>query len=791
MEIFRQQIRLLWRQKLSTSVNIIGMSIGFACCIIIGLFIKNEISYDNFHKKKDHIYRLLSYNPENGQYSANVTYRLGPDCAEYINGVEKSARLYNFWGPNIISFDKKAFKANNLFYTDPSIVDIFSFDFIAGDKTSALNTPGTVLITKSVSEKYFGEVNPLGKTVVLDNKTNLTITGVVRDFPANSHFHFNFLVYEPTRLESWGDWIKQSWDFNNFNTYLLLSESFTQQQFTDEFKSFAQKYVDDKSRKNILDIKLQKLSDIRLYSKSIADNLEPTSDISTIYIFLSIAICILVIACINYISLSISIVTKRVKDVGVRKIFGARTSNIQGLYIAESIIVCMISLISAIFLVELILPILDRYINLYFNNADITSVPFLLISTGITLSISILSGIYICNNILRYGALSMIRGHDLSRLAGFSKSYIYLSIQFTISIILIISSGIIIKQMKFIQKSDLGYKADLILTIPIDKTFETVKTLRDRLLKNPQIKEITFASSFPPNQYHFSSASSPDDIEKGSIQTKNFFVDFNFIDFMKMKIIEGRNFSADFSSDKDQGALINRAFAEKIGWKSSVGKHLKNGWNKKDQVILGVVENFYFKSFHEKIEPVVISISLKQDLYQMGIKLSSNDFKSSLNFIKSEWENINPGYPFEYQFLDEAIQQNYVDDKRQAHIMLLFSILAISITCLGLIATSVFLTKIRTKEIGIRKINGAKVEEVIATLNKDFVKCVAIAFVLALPIAYYSMNRWLENFAYKTGLSWWIFALAGVITLGIALLIVSWQSWRVGTKNPVEALRYE
>lgn len=791
MKIFKQQIRLLWRQKFSTSVNITGMSVGFACCIIIGLFIKNEISYDNFHEKKDHIFRLLSYNPENGQYSANVTYRLGSDCAEYINGVEKSARLYNFWGPNIISFDKIAFKANNLFYTDPSIVDIFSFNFIAGDKTSALKAPGSVIITKSVSEKYFGGENPLGKIIVLDNITNLTITGVVRDSPANSHFHFHFLVYEPTRLESWGDWIKQSWDFNNFNTYLLLSKNFTQQQFIDEFKSFAQKYVDDKSRKNILSIQLQKLSDIHLYSKSIADNLEPTGDINTIFIFFSIAICVLVIACINYISLSISIVTKRVKDVGVRKIFGANTANINALYIAESIIVCMISLIFAIFFVELIHPILDRYINLYFNNADLTSIPFLLISTGIALSLSILSGIYISNNILKYRALSLIRGHDLSRLAGFSKSYIYLFVQFTISIILIISSGFILKQMKFIQKSDLGYKADLILTVPIDKTFETAKSLRDRLLKNPQINDITFASSFPPNQYHFSSASSPDDPEKGSLQTKNFFVDFNFIDFMKIKIIEGRNFSADFISDKDQGALINRAFAEMMGWKSSVGKRLKNGWNKKDQVVLGVVENFYFKSFHEKIEPVVISISLKQDLYQMGIKLNSNDFKSSLSFIKSEWENINPGYPFEYQFLDEAIQQNYIDDKKQAHIIFLFSILAIAITCLGLIATSVFLTKIRTKEIGIRKINGAKVSEVIAMLNKDFAIWVAIAFVPALPIAYYSMNKWLENFAYKTELNWWIFALAGMITLGIALLTVSWQSWRASTRNPVEALRYE
>jgi putative ABC transport system permease protein len=791
MRILKQQIRQLWRQKFSALVNIIGMSIGFTCCIVIGLYIKNEISYDNFHKRKDQIFRLLSYNPENGQLSANVTYRLGPDCAEYMNGVEKSARLYNLWGPNTISYNNKAFVENGLFFTDPSIVDIFSFDFIEGYKTSAFNAPGTAIISKSVSEKYFGNENSLGRTILLDNKTNLTITGVVADFPVNSHFHFNFLVYEPSRLESWGDWVKQSWNFNNFNTYLLLSKNFTHEQFTSEFQSFVQKFVDEKSRKNILNIQLQKLSEIHLHSKSISDDLGPKGDISTIIVYLSIAICILIIACINFISLSISIVSKRVKDAGIRIINGAASSNIIGLYIAESITICTISLILAVLLAGTIHPLLNSYINLYFNIADLNSIPFLLICTCITLLISTLSGLYISNNILKHRALGMIWGHNLSMMAGFSKSYIYLTVQFAISIILIISTVCIYKQMRFIQQSDLGYNTDLVLSIPIDKTPETAKALRDRLLINPLIKDITFSSSFPPNKYHISSVSSPDDLIKGDIQTKNFFVDINFIDFMKMKIIEGRGFSADFSSDKDQGAIINRAFAEEMGWKSSVGKRITNTWNNKVLVVLGVVENFHFKSFHEKIEPVLISVSLKNDLYHMGIKLSSNDFKAGLSFIKSEWDILNPGYPFEYHFFDEAIQQNYMSDNRQARIILLFSALAIAVTCLGLIAISVFLAKQRTKEIGIRKINGARVSEVMIMLNKDFVKCITIAFIVAIPAAYYFMNKWLQNFAYQTELSWWIFALAGIIALGIALLTVSWQSWRAATRNPVEALRYE
>ena len=629
-----QQLRQLWNQKFSTSVNIIGMSIGFLCCIIIGLYLKNEVSYDNFHEKKDRILRLLSYDQVTGLYSANVTYRLGPDCAEFINGVDASARLYSLWGPYSISYNNKVFNENNLYYTDPSIVDIFSFNFIAGDKSNALNAPGTVIITKSVSEKYFGEENPLGKIVILDNTYNLTVTGVVQDYPENSHIHFDFLVYEPTRLESFGDWVKQTWYFNNIYTYLLLSENISLKTFQSEFQDFCNKNVDEQGREFISKTGFQKLSRIHLYSKDITEDFPSKGSISGTIIFLSIAILILLIACINYISLSIAIVTARVKDAGIRIISGAKTADIVSLYIVESFIICILSLFIAVLMAGVIHPLLINYLNLNFNIDYLQSIPFLLISIGSVFAISALSGIYVSNYMLKYRAKGMIKGNSLPHAGGFSKSYIYLSVQFTASIILIISAGFIYKQMIFIQQSDLGYNSDLIITVPVSKTPETSKPLMVKLLKNPQIKDVTLSSSFPPNQYHYSEIISLDDSLKKSITAKNFFVDFNFIDFLKIKVTEGRDLSTDFSSDKDQGALVNRAFVDKMAWDSPIGKRIKNGWNTKDLTVIGVVENFHFKSFHEKIEPAVISISLSGNLYSMGIKLSGKDFQSSLKFYK-------------------------------------------------------------------------------------------------------------------------------------------------------------
>jgi putative ABC transport system permease protein len=791
MNIVKFQIRQLLRQKFTTTVNAIGMTVGFMCCIVIGLYIKNEVSYDKFHAKRDNIYRVLTYYPETDYKSANVTYRIADDLAKNISGVVSSARIYSLWGPYIISYNNNSYNENNLYYVDSSVVDIFSFRFLWGDSITALNAPGTALISRSAAMKFFGNENPLGKVLKLDKSYDIRISGVVEDFPENSHFRFSLLIFDPSRIESFGKWIEESWEFTNFDTYVLLSPNYTTEQFQKEFKNFVTAYVDSSDRKNVPGLKLQKLSSIHLYSTDIDNDYENQGSIKLVILFFSIAICILIIACINYICLSISNVTKRSKDVGIRMIHGALSSGIVWLYIGESVTLSVLSMSIAIFISGAIQPLFLDYAGFYFKMNDLSSLPFLIFSAGIIMLVSTVSGLIISGYVIKYKISENVSRNRSSWLKGFSISGIYTYFQFLVSIVLIICTIFIFRQLKYMQKTDMGFNPHLVINIPISKTLSTTKSLMDILFKSNQVADVTLASSFPPSPYHYGSASSPDEPAIEGISVKNFFVDFNYIDFMDMKIIQGRNFSPDYGTDLEHGVVINRALASRMKWENPVGKRLKSSYGNKDLVIIGVVENFHFMSFRKIIEPTVISLSQNFNIYYMGIRLKSYDLNSSINFIKSSWEKLNPGYPFEYQFLDQKIEDNYHKDQKQAHILLLFSFLAIAITCLGLTATSSVYAKQRTKEIGIRKINGARVIDILTLLNRDFILWVVLAFISAIPIAYIAMHNWLENFAYRIELSWFVFVLGGLVALTIALVTITLQSWNTSTRNPVEALRYE
>lgn len=792
MNIFYFHIRHLINQGFTTIVNFVSLTIGFMCCIVIGLFIKNEISYNNFHTKQDNIYRVLTYYPENGDKSANVTYRIADDLAKNISGVVSSVRFYNFWGPYLISSNGISFNENNLYYVDSSVVDIFTFKFLWGNTISALSDPGTAIITRSTSTKFFGKENPLGKSLNIDKTIDVRITGVVEDFPENSDLKFSILVYDPSRLKSWGKWIEESWQFTNFYTYVLLSPNYSVQQFQNEFKNFCTTRVDSSMRKYVPGLKLQKLPDVHLYSADVQDDYESQGSIKLVLIFVSIAVCILILACTNYICLSISDITKRSKDIEIRIIHGAMRFNISWLYIGESVTLSVLSFLVAMFISGAIQPFLSEYADFYFNINEMNNLSFVIFFVCIITLVSIVSGKTISGYVMRHKKSEIANRNKPSWLKSFSSSGIYTFFQFFVSIVLIVCTIFIFKQLRYMQNTDMGFNPNLVINISVDKTFSTAFSLRDNLLKNSNIENVTFASSLPPSPYHYGSVSSLDEPSIEGISAKNFLVDFSFIDFMEMKIIHGRNFSKDFGTDLEHSVIINKALADKMKWKDAIGKRLRSSYTKNDLVVIGVVENFHFRSFRETIEPVAIVLSEKDNLYNMGIRLRQGyDLKPAINFIRSAWEKVNPGYPFEYQFLDQKIADNYNKEKKQSHILLLFSFLAVAMAGLGLAAISRVYAKQRTKEIGIRKINGSEIPDILILLNKEFIIWIVSAILAGIPVSYITMRAWLENFAYRIELSWPVFILGSIIVLVIAIVTISCQSWYTASRNPVEALRYE
>ncbi|HOW39793.1 MAG TPA: ABC transporter permease [Bacteroidales bacterium] len=791
MNLISYQIRQFSSQRFTTIVNSIGMTVGFVCCIVIGLYVKNELSYDNFHLKHENIYRVLTSYPENEYRSAQVTYRIADNLAKNVSGVVASARLYNLWGPYNLSYNNVSYNESDLYYVDSSIVDIFTFRFLWGDSSSALNAPETAIVSRSAAIKYFGNENPIGKNLILDKIYNIRISAVVEDFPQNSHLRFSFLIYDPSRIKSFGRWINESWGFRNFYTYVLLSPNYYTEQFQKEFQNFVTENVDSSYRKDVPGFTLQKLRDIHLYSADIDNDFENQGSIKSVVIFVSIAVCILIIACINYVCLSISNVSKRSRDVGIRIIHGAGKSNIVLLYIGESVALSVLSAALAVFISGAIQPLLLDYAGFNFNINDLNSLPAIVFSVSILLLVSVVSGLIMSEYVIKHKIPTMLVRPGTIKLKEFSTSGIYVYFQFLVSIVMIICTIFIFRQLVYMQETEMGFNPKMVINISVAKTFQTAKALQETLLKNTQIKDVTIASSLPPSPYHYGAASSPDEPSIEGISVKCFFVDYNFIDFMGMKIIMGRDFSSDFSTDLEHGAIINRAFSERMKWNNPIGKRLKNSYGNKELVVIGVVENFHFRSFREVIEPVMICLSKKDYLYNIGVRFRGTDLISTLNYVRSSWDKFNPDYPFEYQFLDQKIENNYYKDKMQARILLMFSLLAITVSCLGLTATSSVYAKQRTKEIGIRKINGSRVSDIIGLLNRGFIFCVALAFLTAIPIAYIAMHYWLKNFAYRIELSWFVFILGGLLAMALTIITIAWQSWYVATRNPVEALRYE
>ncbi|MFZ1289072.1 MAG: ABC transporter permease [Melioribacteraceae bacterium] len=797
-------LRNLLNHKIYSIINIAGLAIGMACTILLALYVQNELSYDNYFKRLDSIYRVvgnfkLSGNELKGVVSPAI---FAQTCLEEIPEVEKTVRFRRN-GDITIKKDKNIFTENDNCFVDNSVFDMFNIKVLAGNPLTVLLQPNEIALSEKGAKKYFGSENPVGKTLLLNNNTEYIVTAVFKNIPSNTHFYFDYFLSMPSLTES-----KSSiWLANNFQTYLLLKESADPQNVEKKFIEFVDKYIGPEIERvmgrTLAEIKgqegnaayiLQPVKDIHLHSDLIAE-LGTNSDIKYVYIFSIIALFILIIACVNYMNISTARSATRAKEVGIRKVLGSDKKSLVKQFLTESFITTFFSLLISIGLIKILSP--------YFNNITGKEIPisffsntFLLFSMlAILFVIGILAGSYPSFILSKYQPIHVLKGKAKSSVkSGMLRSALVI-FQFTTSIILIVSTTVVMTQLKYIQNKKIGFDRNNILIANNAYLLgDQIETFKNEMLKFGEVKKATISNFLPvPSGYNNSLIYMKGKNEEG-ISMQQWSVDYDYIETLNMKIIEGRNFSREFGSDKN-AVIINQACAKQFAIANPIGQvmtkptNIQRNGELRDYIIIGVVEDFNYESLRNTIAPIAIFLGNEPGM--ISFKIRTSDISGLIAKFNSVWDKFLPGQPFQYSFMDERFNNIYFAEERISKIFGTFATIAIFIGCLGLFSLSAFASEQKTKEIGIRKVLGASVYGIVSNLSIEFTKWVVIANIIAWPVAYFFMNKWLQDFAYRIDISWWIFALSGGIALVIALVTVSFQAIKAATANPVESLKYE
>ena len=791
MYYLKNAFRALRKNVQHTILNILGLAVGISAFILIMSYITNELSYDNFHKNSDNIYKVCL--DKDFSTLAPLGHLLHNQFPE-IKNIARLDRNYGF-GEKVTLTDRTAINPKgitfkNIVFADSSFFNIFSFNSVYGNLETALKSPYTIVLTQNTANKLFGNLNPIGKTIgAIDERgrynQDYVVTAVIEDVPANSSINFNGLasfsslsLMKPNGSDVNGDWYNWGYD-----TYIQLNGATN----IHEFEQKVNAYWISKSEKlktNNSDI-VSSISLVALNKVPFHNN----NKRSFIYLLAGIGLLIVAIAIINFVNLTIAKFPASAKEIGVRKLLGSSKIKLTSQIMVETLLVSIFAVIIAILLAELIKPLANQLIGLRLS-MDYWGQPLIipLLLAGAIL-IGIIAGTYPAIYFSSFKPLKIIRNESMNTKKGAIFNYGLVLFQFLIAIIMIASTILIQKQVEFLKSKDLGFNDKNVISIQPNKQIaDKYDMFRQKVLEHPGITDITASSMELGNGFNMEISS------EFNGETKSFkvlTVDPDFVKTMNINLREGRNFTWDTETDKYRTVIINKTMAKEFGLDPAIDKEITMSSNIKAKVI-GVMNDFHAESFHKTIEPSLLWYAPKVcGIGVINMKINPAYFENSIESVRKIWAEISPDIPFEYHFLNESYASLYKSEVTFSRLIGFCSILSIFISCLGLFGLITHIAKRRTKEIGIRKVNGARVSEILTMLNRDLVKWVAIAFVIATPVAWYAMNKWLENFAYKTNLSWWIFALAGLLALGIALLTVSWQSWKAATRNPVEALRYE
>ena len=780
-------------------INIMGLAIGMACCILILLFVFDELSYDKFHENHDRIYRVTrQWFNEDGVISLHlgqVAPPIGPLLENDFPEIVHAVRIIGAGGL-LVGRNANFFEEPRFFFAEEDFFNIFTYEMIAGDPATALRDPMTVVITQEMAEKYFGSENPLGQSITVKAdpiKVDMMVSGVIKTMPHNSHFHADILGSFKTYEAVAGEEELRSWGSNNYGTYFLLKENYDISLLKNQLDPFIDRHM-SQGMSERTKLQLQKLTDIHLHSH-LDSEIEANSDITYVYIFSIIAFFVLLIACINFINLATARSSGRAKEVGLRKVVGAQRSQLIRQFLGESILTAVISLLIAIVMVILILPKFNQFVGriLSFNLVSNLSLVFLLFLFAI--SVGILSGIYPALFLSAFKPVRILKGKLDSGKKGFSFRTVLVVFQFTISIVLIICVSVVSSQLSYMQTRNLGFDKEHVVVLPSSPAIvKNLDSFKSRLLLNPGILSISAAKRVPSGRLLDSSGArvlSGKTSQPITFRIALLRVDHDYIPTFKMEMVAGRNFSREIQTDSNQAFILNETAIRRIGWKIPE-EAIEQGFGyggRKGQIV-GVVKDFHFESLHQEISPIVMLLS-STSLNQISIRINSQNIPQTMAFLQDIWSEMRPEYPFSYYFIDENFDQLYRSEENLSRIFSYFAFLSIFIGCLGLFGLASYTAERRTKEIAVRKVLGASSGGLVVLLSKEFSKWVLLANVIAWPIGYFVMSRWLQDFAYRSGIAIGAFFLAGGLAWTIAFLTVSYQTIKASLADPVSALKYE
>jgi putative ABC transport system permease protein len=800
-------IRNIFRQKGYSIINLMGLAVGMSSCIMIMLYVQDEFKYDKYVEYPDRVYRIIT-DFGAGDRGNVSTARSAPPWApvlatefpEIENYVRLKSPLVSWmvsYQPNNLKFHEKGF-----YFADDTVFDFFNINMVRGDPATALKEPSTVVLSQAMARKYFGNEDPIGKVMSLDNSYDFRVTGIMEEIPKNSHFHCEFLASFSTLYtvengpygQNYGNDMQQQF-FPDLYTYVRLPEGYASSQLEEKLVGFVDRHYGETlvQFNATMVATLQPLTDIHLNSNRDAE-LQANSDIAYIYIFSAIAIFVLIIACINFMNLATARSAGRAREVGIRKVVGAYRSQLMLQFMGESVIMTVLSLILAIGLTYVALPSFNA-ISAKELSLAFTDTTLLLSLAGIVVLVGLLAGSYPSLYLSSFQAATVLKG---SSKAGSSSSAslrkVLVVFQFSLSIVFIIGTWVVGDQMAYMQNKDLGFKKEQVVIMALGDTDQRLiySQYKNLILQNPKVVAVTGLLA-PPGGLQQNIGFRPEGAPDGETVLLDFFGgDFDFASALEIEIVQGRTFSSDFSTDSTQAFLINEAAATQLGWADDpIGKEFLFGPNGPPVApkVIGVVKDFHIKSLHSKIEPLVIGF-VQQPVY-MAIRILPNDLAGTLAFLEEKWPEVYPNDPYQYSFLDADFDNLYKTEQLRGQVFGVFSVLAVFIACLGLLGLASFTAEQRTKEIGIRKVMGASVSGVIGLLTKEFVKLVVIASVIAWPIAYYVMDSWLQDFSYSAGLSPWTFILAAVAAVVITVVTVGYQATKAALTNPADALQSE